>query len=398
MDIILGLLAILAVIGLAMLMSNNRGKIPFKGIIIMILLQGLVTWFMFSTELGRIIIEGIAAVFNKLIEFGSGGVDFVLGGLAIEEGASVFFFDVLLIIVFFATILSVLTYLKVLPLLIKYIGGALSFITGLPKIESFTAVNSMFFGQSEALIAIQSQFHRITENRLYIVSASAMGSVSASIIGAYMQMLPPEYVLVAIPLNMFSALIVGSIIAPPVVEDEDDDVDIDDVSGAKSVFEAMANGALDGGKIALIVATMLIAFLASLELVNYIVGVVIPVEGASLEAGLGYLLLPLTFLMGINPGELVDAGSIMGLKIVTNEFVAMGELTGMQDQFSDKTMGIVSVFLTSFANFGSIGIIAGTVAGIDSEKGKTVSRFGMKLLTGATLASILSATIAGLFL
>ncbi|NIK13092.1 NupC/NupG family nucleoside CNT transporter [Alkalibacillus almallahensis] len=398
MDIILGLLAILAVIGLAMLMSNNRGKIPFKGIIIMILLQLFVTWFMFQTEIGQDIIKGIAAVFNKLIEFGTNGVNFVVGGIAIEEGASVFFFDVLLIIVFFATILSVLTYLKVLPLLIKYLGGALSFLTGLPKIESFTAVNSMFFGQSEALIAVQSQFHRITENRLYIVSASAMGSVSASIIGAYMQMLPDEYVLVAIPLNMFSALIVASIIAPPVVEDKDDDVDIDDVSGAKSIFEAMANGALDGGKIALIVATMLIAFLASLELVNYIVGVVIPVEGASLEAGLGYLLLPLTFLMGINPGELVDAGSIMGLKIVTNEFVAMLELVDMQDQFSEKTMGIVSVFLTSFANFGSIGIIAGTVAGIDSEKGKTVSRFGLKLLTGATLASILSATIAGLFL
>ncbi|WP_411954977.1 NupC/NupG family nucleoside CNT transporter [Alkalibacillus sp. S2W] len=397
MDIILGLIAILAVIGLAMLMSNNRGKIPFKGIGIMILLQLLVTWFMFQTEIGQNIITGIADVFNKLIEFGTYGVNFVVGGIQVGENG-VFFFDVLLIIIFFATILSVLTYLKVLPLLIKYIGGALSFLTGLPKIESFTAVNSMFFGQSEALIAVQSQFHRITENRLYIVSASAMGSVSASIIGAYMQMLPEQYVLVAIPLNMFSALIVASIIAPPVVEDEDDDVDIDDVSGAKSIFEAMANGALDGGKIALIVATMLIAFLASLELVNYIVGVVIPVEGASLEAGLGYLLLPLTFLMGINPGELVDAGSIMGLKIVTNEFVAMLELVDMQGQFSEKTMGIVSVFLTSFANFGSIGIIAGTVAGIDSEKGKTVSRFGLKLLTGATLASILSATIAGLFL
>ncbi|MET3683558.1 CNT family concentrative nucleoside transporter/nucleoside transport protein [Alkalibacillus flavidus] len=397
MDIILGLIAILAVIGLAMLMSNNRGKIPFKGIGIMILLQLLVTWFMFQTQLGQDIITRIASVFNKLIEFGTGGVNFVLGGIQVGDNG-VFFFDVLLIIVFFATILSVLTYLKILPLLIKYLGGALSYLTGLPKIESFTAVNSMFFGQSEALIAVQSQFHRITENRLYIVSASAMGSVSASIIGAYMEMLPPEYVLVAIPLNMFSALIVGSIIAPPVVEDEDDDVDINDVSEAKSIFEAMANGALDGGKIALIVATMLIAFLASLELVNYIVGVVIPVEGASLEAGLGYLLLPLTFLMGINPSELVDAGSIMGLKIVTNEFVAMDMLSGMQDQFTDKTMGIVSVFLTSFANFGSIGIIAGTVAGIDSEKGKTVSRFGLKLLTGATLASILSATIAGLFL
>ncbi|GEN45798.1 NupC/NupG family nucleoside CNT transporter [Alkalibacillus haloalkaliphilus] len=401
MDIILGLLAIASVIGLAMLMSNNRSNIPFKGIGIMLLLQALITWFMFNTEVGRIIIEAIAVVFDKLIEFGRNGVEFVVGGITIvdpEEG--VFFFDVLLIIIFFATILSVLTYLKVLPFIIKYVGGALSKVTGLPKIESFNAVNSMFFGQSEALIAIKSQFHRITENRLYIVSASAMGSVSASIIGAYMTMIPPEYVLVAIPLNMFSALIVGSIIAPPDVEDEDDEVDVKNVSESKSIFEAMANGAMDGGKIALIVATMLIAFLAALELVNFIVGAAIPVEGASLEAGLGYLLLPLTFLMGISPGEMLEAGSLMGLKIVTNEFVAMGLFQDMMDEgvFSDKTVGIVSVFLTSFANFGSIGIVAGTVAGIDAEKGKTVSRFGMKLLVGATLASILSATIAGLFL
>src|SRR5690625_6884113 len=113
-----------------------------------------------------------------------------------------------------ATLLSVLTYLKILPTIIKYIGGILSKITGLPKIESFNAVNSIFFGQSEALIAVRSQFHHLTNNRLYIVSDSAMGSVSASIVGAYLQMLPPEYVLVALPLNMFSALMVASVIAP----------------------------------------------------------------------------------------------------------------------------------------------------------------------------------------
>src|SRR5690606_16566221 len=126
----------------------------------------------------------------------------------------IFFFDVLLLIIFFATILQVLTYLKILPIIIKYIGGIISKITGLPKVESFNAVNSIFFGQSEALLAVRSQFHHLTANRLYIVSASAMGSVSASIVGAYMQMLPPKYVLVALPLNMFSALIVASIIAP----------------------------------------------------------------------------------------------------------------------------------------------------------------------------------------
>jgi nucleoside transport protein len=395
MDILLGILAIIVVIGLSYILSNNRKIINFKGIGIMILAQLLTTWFMFNTTIGQTVINGISAVFDKLIEFGTAGVNFILGGVLRGEGG-IFFFDVLLLIIFFATILQVLTYLKILPIIIKYIGALISKITGLPKVESFNAVNSIFFGQSEALIAVRSQFHHLTANRLYIVCASAMGSVSASIVGAYMQMLPPKYVLVALPLNMFSALIVASIIAPVKVPKEEDKVDITDISNEKSIFEAMGNGALEGGKIALIVGTMLVAFIASLELVNWVIQAIF--SGITLQQILGYILYPISFLMGIPTSEILDAGSIMGTKIVTNEFVAMLEFQTLMDHVSEKTVGIVTVFLTSFANFSSIGIIAGTVQGIDREKGGEVARFGLKLLLGATLASILSATIAGLFI
>ncbi len=225
MGILLGLLAIIIVLAIAYAMSNDRKNVNFIGVGIMLVAQLLTTWFMFMTPIGEAIINFISDVFNKLIEFGSEGVAFVLGGVAVEEGASIFFFNVLLIIIFFSTILSVLTYLKILPFIIKYIGWGISKITGLPKVESFNAVNSMFFGQSEAIIAIKSQFRHLNDNRLYIVSASAMGSVSASIIGAYIQMLPAQYVLVAIPLNMFSSLIIASLIAPVNVAAEDDTVD-----------------------------------------------------------------------------------------------------------------------------------------------------------------------------
>ncbi|BAC13047.1 pyrimidine nucleoside transporter [Oceanobacillus iheyensis HTE831] len=399
MSILLGILAIIITLGLAFLMSNKKKKINLKGIGIMLVLQLLITWFMFSTTIGASIIKGISAVFNKLIEFGTEGVNFVLGGFEVAEGG-VFFFNVLLLIIFFATLLSVLTYLKILPAIIKYVGAAISKVTGLPRIESFNGVNSIFFGQSEALIAIRSQFHHLNENRLYIVSASAMGSVSASIVGAYIQILPPEYILVALPLNMFSALMIASIIAPVEVPKEEDKVDISDVSQDKSIFEAMGNGALEGGKIALIVAAMLIAFIASLELVNWIIQFVFSGFSAdiTLETILGYILAPIGILMGIAPSEVIEAGSIMGTKIVTNEFVAMTQFQPLLDEMSEKTIGIVTVFLTSFANFSSIGIIAGTVKGIDSKKAVSVSQFGMKLLIGSILASILSATIVGLFL
>lgn len=394
MSILLGLIAIIVVLGISYLMSNDKKNINYRGIIIMLIAQLLTTWFMFTTDIGRAIIDGVSAIFNKLIEFGTIGINFVVGGVEVGEGG-VFFFDVLLLIIFFATLLSVLTYLKILPSIIKYIGGIISKMTGLPKIESFNAVNSIFFGQSEALIAIRSQFHHLNNNRLYIVSASAMGSVSASIVGAYLQMLPPQYVLVALPLNMFSALVVGSIIAPVRVPKEEDIVDVKDVTNDKSIFEAMGNGALEGGKIALIVATMLIAFIASLELVNWLIQLIF--AGVTLQEILGYILAPIGILMGIPASEVIQAGAVMGTKIVTNEFVAMLEFEQILGDMSKKTVGIVSVFLTSFANFSSIGMIAGTVKGIDSEKAVSVSGFGMKLLIGATLASILSATIAGIF-
>lgn len=274
-------------------MSNDKKRINFKGIGIMLVLQLLITWFMFSTTIGTKIITGISNVFNKLIEFGQEGISFVVGGFILDENG-VFFFNVLLLIIFFATLLSVLTYLKILPLIIKYIGAAISKITGLPRIESFNGVNSIFFGQSEALIAIRSQFHHLSENRLYIICASAMSSVSASIVGSYILMLPPKYILVALPLNMFSGLMIASIIAPVNVPKEEDKVDIKDVSNDKSIFEAMGNGALEGGKIALIVATMLIAFIASLELVNWIIQAVF--GGITLEEILGYVFILLESL------------------------------------------------------------------------------------------------------
>lgn len=395
MGILMGLLGIVVILAISYLMSNDRTNINLKGIIVMLIAQVLITWFMFTTKIGQAIINGISAVFNKLIEFGMDGINFVVGGVATKEGG-VFFFNVLLLIIFFATILSVLTYLKILPLIIKYIGAFISKITGVPKVESFNAVNSIFFGQSEALLAIKSQFHHLEKNRLYIVSASAMGSVSASIVGSYLQILPPKYVLLALPLNMFSALIVASIISPVKVSKEEDRVDVRDVSGASSIFEAMGNGALDGGKVALIVAAMLIAFIASLDVVNWLIQFVF--AGVTLQQILGYILSPLGLLIGIPVDEVVRAGGIMGTKIVTNEFVAMLDFQKMLGSVSEKTVGIVSVFLTSFANFSSIGIIAGTVQGIDQKKAVQVSGFGLKLLVGATLASLLSATITGLFL
>src|SRR5690625_711917 len=197
-SIILGILAIVIVFCLAYIISNDKKNINYKGIGIMFLFQLIITWFMFSTQIGAVIIEGISAGFDKLIEFGTEGINFVVGGFEIQEGG-VFFFNVLLLMIFFATLLSVLNYLNILPTMIKWSDVLVSKITRLSRSEAFKGVYSIFFGQSEALLAIRAQFHHLSDNRLYLVSASAVSSVAPSLIGAYMLTMPAESILVALP-------------------------------------------------------------------------------------------------------------------------------------------------------------------------------------------------------
>lgn len=393
MSLLISIVGLGVLLGLAWLMSNDKKKINFKAVGIMLALQFITAWFMLNAKMGIKIVETISNGFTKMMMYGTEGVNFVVGGL-VPDGQTVFFINVLMIIIFTATVLSVLTHLRVLPLIIKYVGGGISKVTGLPKIESFNAVNNIFFGQSEAILAIKSHINKLNKNRLFIVTTSAMASVSASIVGAYMQMIPAKYVLVAMVLNMFSALIVSSIVAPVEI-DEDEDIEIKDIVNTKNIFEAISQGALDGGKVALIVSAMLVAYISLMAMVN---GILTSLIGVDLQTILGYLLAPVAFLMGVPASEIVTAGSIMGTKIVANEFVAMMQLQPIIEKLSKETVAIISTFLISFGAFGSIGIISGTLQAVNEEKARVVAEFGLKMLLVATMASILSATIVGLFL
>ncbi|PZE22179.1 NupC/NupG family nucleoside CNT transporter [Paenibacillus xerothermodurans] len=398
MSSLIGFVGILFVLGLCFALSIDRKNIKYKSIGIMLVLQFGLAWFMLNTAVGQDIINTISAGFNELIRFAGVGVTFVFGG--ITDAPFVFFLNVLLVIVFFSTLLSILTYIKVLPVVIRFFGGLLSRITGMPKVESFNAVNSMFFGQSEALLAIKSQFRQLSKERLFIVCASAMGSVSASISGSYMELVPARFVLVAMVLNAFSALIISSLLMPVRVPKEEDVITVNEVEQPRSIFEAMGDGALDGLKIAAIVAGMLIAFIATMELVNAIIQYITGLFGfrTNLQEILGYILAPFVYLSGVPAEEVIQAGGIMGTKIVINEFVAMLQFQPLIPIFSDRTVAIVSTYLISFANFSSIGIIAGSVKAIDDEKAKVVAGFGLKMLFAATLASLLSAMIVGIFI
>jgi nucleoside transport protein len=395
MKFLMFFVGLLVVFGLAYIASNNRSKVKYKPIAIMIVLQLVLSYILLNTQAGFIAISAIADVFNMLLKYAAEGINFVFGSLVNEtEGSYSFFLSVLLPIVFISALIGILQHFKILPLIIRGIGFLLSKVNGLGQLESYNAVASAIVGQSEVFITLKKQLGGIPPHRMYTLCASAMSTVSMSIVGAYMTMIEPKYVVTAIVLNLFGGFIIASIINPYDVSKEEDLLEIQDEK-KQSFFEMLGEYILDGFKVAIIVGAMLIGFIALIGMINHLFQLAF---GTSFQDLLGYVFAPIAFVMGIPASEMIKAGSIMATKLVSNEFVAMQFLQQSVSEFSDRTAGIISVFLVSFANFSSIGIIAGAVKGLHEEQGNVVARFGLRLLYGATLVSVLSAIIVGIML
>jgi nucleoside transporter len=392
MKYVIFLAGLVVVFLLAFIVSNDRKKIKYVPIAIMLVLQLIFTYFLLNTGIGLVIIKAISALFGKLLDYASDGVDFVFGGLA-NKNTMPFFLNVLLPIVFISVLIGIAQHFKILPFIIKWLGFALSKVNGLGKLESYNAVASAIFGQSEVFISVKKLLGHLPKHRLYTLCTSAMSTVSASILGAYMTMIDPKYVITALVLNLFGGFIIANIINPYDVNDEEDIFAVEEEK--QTFFEMLGEYIMDGFKVAIIVGAMLIGFVALIALVNDVFSMVF---GVTFQTILGYVFAPIAFIVGVPWSEAISAGTIMATKLVSNEFVAMIDLGKYSKDMSERTVGIVSVFLVSFANFSSIGIITGAVKGLHEEQGNVVARFGLKLLYGATLVSILSAAIAGLFL
>ncbi|WP_088548597.1 NupC/NupG family nucleoside CNT transporter [Paenibacillus aquistagni] len=396
MKFAIAIVGLLAVFGLTYIASKDRRSIRYRPLAQMIILQAVLAFVLLNTSVGEKLIRGFAKGFEAILGYAAEGINFVFGGIVNDGQATQFFLSVLLPIVFISALIGILQYIKVLPFIIRYIGLGLSKINGMGKLESYNAVASAILGQSEVFISVKKQIGLLPERRLYTLCASAMSTVSMSIVGAYMTMIEPKYVVTALVLNLFGGFIIASILNPYKVSKEEDILEVQE-EHKQSFFEMLGEYIMDGFKVAITVAAMLIGFVALIALIN---GIFDNVFGISFQEILGYIFAPFAFLMGVPWKEAIDAGSIMATKMVANEFVAMLDLSAMTKSgaLSERTIGIVSVFLVSFANFSSIGIISGAVKGLNEKQGNTVARFGLRLLYGATMVSVLSALIAGLFL
>ncbi|MGF1741820.1 NupC/NupG family nucleoside CNT transporter [Vibrio profundum] len=390
------LLGLVVVAGLALLVSKDRKNIKLRYIIQLLVIEMGLAYFLLNSSAGTAIVMKFADGFTSLMSFADIGTNFVFGGIK-NEGGFVFFLQVLMPIVFISALIGILQHFKVLPLIVRGLGYVLSKLNGMGKLESFNAVSSLTIGQSENFIAYKDILGQMSERRMYTLAATAMSTVSMSIVGSYMKLIDPKYVVAALLLNMFSTFIILSIINPYDHEQETnfDDMLAEGMGEKLSFFEMLGEYILMGFKVAVIVAAMLIGFISLIAMIN---------KGFTMEFGMsfqqmiGYIFYPVAWLMGIPSSEALQAGSIMATKLVSNEFVAMLTLQKEIAQFSPRTIGTISIFLVSFANFASIGIIAGAVKGVNEEKGNMVARFGLRLLYGSTLVSVLSAMIANLML
>ncbi|ALM56060.1 NupC/NupG family nucleoside CNT transporter [Staphylococcus equorum] len=404
MHIIIGLIGIVVFLGLAFLFSSDRKNVRWQYVGLLLVIQLIMAFILLKTQFGITVISGISTGFNYLLAQAAEGVNFVFGGFEyIDPENPPFFFNVLLPIVFISALIGILQYTRILPVIINVLGLVISKINGMGRLESYNAVAAAILGQSEVFISLKKELAHIPSQRLYTLTASAMSTVSASIIGAYFALIEPRFVVTAVVLNLFGGFIIASIINPYKVDPKEDKLILEESETNKqSFFEMLGEYILDGFKVAVIVGAMLIGYIAIIALLNGLVSAIFTgISGGSItwdfQTLIGFVFAPFAFLVGVPWNEAVQAGSIMATKLLSNEFVAMQSLSEVKNM-SEHAKGVISVFVVSFANFSSIGIISGAIKSLNNEKGDVVARFGIKLLFGATLVSFISAAIAGFFI
>ncbi|MCV2502039.1 MAG: NupC/NupG family nucleoside CNT transporter [Candidatus Lightella neohaematopini] len=386
------LLTIIIIIFLTTVLNKKRREIKIRFVLQLLLIEILLAYILLHSSIGLILVNLLSNIFNKLLTFAFSGTEFVFGGMY-KYKLAFFFITALCPIIFVSVLIGILQYIRVLPIIIITVGTILSKISGMGKLESFNAISSLMLGQSENFIAYKNILYKIPENRMHNMAITAMSTVSMSIIGSYIRILSPKYVITAIILNIFSTFIILLLLNPYNINYNDDDINIKNLHENKGFFEMLSDYIITGFKVAVIIAAMLIGFISLISMINYLCNLII---GINFQELLGYIFLPFAWIIGIPEKDILNAGSIMATKLVSNEFVAMMDLKRMSNNLSSRSIGILSVFLVSFANFSSIGVISGSIKSLDKNQGDIIAKYGFNLVYSSTLVSVLSAAISGI--
>jgi purine nucleoside transport protein len=395
MNFLLNVLGVFIVFVLIYLCSPNKKLVKWRSIISLLLVELLATWFMLATKIGSWTIDKIASFFTFLISCANQGIAFAFPSVMDRPNVD-FFFSALMPIIFIITFFDILTYFGILTWIIDKVGWLISKISGLPKLESFFSLQMMFLGNTEALAVIRQQLSVLKDNRLLTFGIMSMSSISGSIIGAYLSMVPGKYVFAAIPLNCLNALLLASILHPVEVTKEEDIVYVPSRKERKDFFSTISNSMLVGIRMVIVIVAMVIGYVALTACANGILGFF--VHGLTVQKIFSYIFSPFAVLLGLTGHDARYVAQLMGIKLATNEFVAMMDLKAHLKSLPPHTVAVATTFLTSFANFSTLGMIYGAFSSIlGEERSIIIGKNVWKLLVSGIAVSLLSAMFVGFF-
>ncbi|PMC40482.1 NupC/NupG family nucleoside CNT transporter [Bacillus sp. UMB0899] len=405
MNFLWGVFGIVVVLGIAFLLSSKKGAINYRTIAVGLAIQILFAFIVLKWQAGRTALEWLTMGVQNIINYASEGLTFVFGPLANADSALgfIFAFQVLSIIIFFSSLISVLYYLGIMQWFIKIIGGGLSKLLGTSKAESMSAAANIFVGQTEAPLVIRPFIEKMTKSELFAVMTGGLASVAGSVLVGYSLLgVPLEYLLAASFMAAPAGLVLAKLMMPETEQPETaKSLKMEKDKEAVNVIDAAARGAGDGLSLALNVGAMLIAFIALIALINGILGGIgglFGYEALSLEGILGFVFSPIAFAIGVPWSEAVTAGSFIGQKLVLNEFVAYSSFAPQIEELTPKTVMVVSFALCGFANLSSMAILLGGLGGLAPSRRPDIAKLGIRAVAAGMLASLLSAAVAGIFI
>ncbi|EPF2930172.1 NupC/NupG family nucleoside CNT transporter [Vibrio navarrensis] len=394
------LLGIVAILFVAWLLSTNRKNIRLKMVLLAFCLQVAFALLVLYVPAGKNALNTVTGAVSGLINYGQEGIAFLFGGLA--TGGFTFAINVLGIIIFFSALISGLYHIGLMPKVINLIGGGLQKLLGTGRAESLSATANIFVGMIEAPLVVKPYLKHMSDSQFFAVMTCGLASVAGGTLVGYASLgVELNYLIAAAFMSAPAGLLMAKILMPE-TESSPQAAQMENIEMPKAtnVVEAMADGAMSGLRIAVAVGATLLAFVSVIALLNGILGWIGSWFGISLsfELILGYLFAPVAWLLGIPWQEAITAGSLIGNKIVVNEFVAFIQLMEVKQQLSAHSQAIVTFALCGFANISTMAMLIGGLGSLVPEKRTFISTYGFRAIAAGVLANLMSASIAGVIL
>jgi CNT family concentrative nucleoside transporter len=399
----ISLLGILLILLAAFALSVKRKDIDKRTVFGAFLLQAGLGGLVLYVPAGKEALSWLADKVIVLLDYSRAGIEFLFGGVVGDNVGFVFAFNVLPVIIFFSSMIAVLYYLGVMQWIVAIIGGFLKKLLGTSHSESMAAAANIFVGQTEAPLVVRPYIAGMTRSELFAVMVGGLSSIAGSVMAGYAALgIEVKYLLAASVMAAPGGLMMAKIVMPETDTPKAFDATLKDEEGEyTNVFDAAASGAMTGLQMAAAVGAMLLAFISLIAALNGLLGWsagLFGFEGVSIELVLGWVLQPLAFVLGVPWEESALAGSLIGQKLVLNEFVAYIAFLDQVDNMQPMTQAIVTFALCGFANFSSIAILLGGLGALAPSRRTDISVFGLRALLTATLANLMSAALAGFYL